>query len=63
KGTAELLAAKGVKVVLSARSKEVGEQIASDIRANAGRRRECRHASQWREHKLGFLVYRPTKFS
>ena len=36
KGTAELLAAKGVKVVLSARRKEVGEQIASDIRANGG---------------------------
>ena len=38
KGTAELLAAKGVKVVLSARRKEVGEQIASDIRALAERR-------------------------
>ena len=36
KGTAELLAAKGVKVVVSGRRKELGEQVAADIRAKGG---------------------------
>jgi NAD(P)-dependent dehydrogenase (short-subunit alcohol dehydrogenase family) len=36
KGTAELLAAKGVRVVLSGRRKELGEQIVSEIRAKGG---------------------------
>ena len=36
KGAAELLAAKGVKVVVSGRRKELGEQVAADIRAKGG---------------------------
>jgi NAD(P)-dependent dehydrogenase (short-subunit alcohol dehydrogenase family) len=36
KGTAELLAAKGVKVVVSGRRKDLGEQVVADIRAKGG---------------------------
>ena len=36
KGTAELLASKGVKVVVCGRRKELGEQVVADIRAKGG---------------------------
>ncbi len=36
KGTAELLAAKGAKVVVSGRRTELGEQVVADIRAKGG---------------------------
>jgi NAD(P)-dependent dehydrogenase (short-subunit alcohol dehydrogenase family) len=36
KGTAEVLAARGVKVVISGRRKELGEKLVADIRAKGG---------------------------
>ena len=36
KGTAEVLAARGVKVVISGRNKEPGEKLVADIRAKGG---------------------------
>ena len=36
KGTAELLAAKGAKVVVSGRRTELGEQVVADIRGKGG---------------------------
>lgn len=36
KGTAELLATKGARVVISGRREELGEQVAADIRAKGG---------------------------
>src|SRR3954470_20813734 len=36
KGTEELLAAKGVRVVVSGRRKDLSEQVVADIRAKGG---------------------------